>query len=100
VVHDDEQPRTTETKSTSNNTSPSTISSDIIEAALVVKGIRLLQRIEPTMMRPYVRYSLLPYISNAKEIFDGQQSASTTCCMGDKILVRECERLLKEATTF
>ena len=91
VLHDDEQqPGTTETKSTSNTStsaSASTISSDFIEAALVVKGIRLLQRIEPTMMRPYVRYSLLPYISNAKEIFDGQQSTSTstststTCCM-------------------
>jgi hypothetical protein len=102
VLHDDEQqPGSTGTKSTSNtSTSTSTISNDIIEASLVVKGIRLLQIIEPTMMRPYVRYSLLPYISNAKEIFDGQQSTSTTCCMGDKILVRECERLLKEATTF
>jgi hypothetical protein len=66
-----------------------------------VKGIRLLQRIEPNMMRPYIRYSLLPYISNAKEIFvdDRKQSKSpSTCNMGDKILVRECERLLKEAT--
>ena len=57
------------------------------EAALVVKLFRLLQRIEPKMMTPYVRYTLLPYISNAQEY------GHTT---SDRMLVRECDRLIKE----
>jgi len=64
-----------------------------IEAALVVKGYRLLHRLQPRLMGPYVRYSLLPFVSNAHEF--GKQRQGTRRSAGDKMLVRECERLLK-----
>eukprot|EP00534_Pseudo-nitzschia_fraudulenta_P004338 CAMPEP_0201122720 /NCGR_PEP_ID=MMETSP0850-20130426/6285_1 /ASSEMBLY_ACC=CAM_ASM_000622 /TAXON_ID=183588 /ORGANISM="Pseudo-nitzschia fraudulenta, Strain WWA7" /LENGTH=452 /DNA_ID=CAMNT_0047389465 /DNA_START=252 /DNA_END=1610 /DNA_ORIENTATION=- len=77
-----------------------------IEAALVVKGVRLLHRLQPEFMSPYVRYSLLPFVSNARDFGMEQQQQqqqkghhrrqnSYSSRTGDKMLVRECERLLK-----
>jgi len=72
-----------------------------IEAALVMKGFRLLHKLQPEIMSPYVRYSLLPFVSNAREFgfeqqqLQLQQRKHQRRPSGDKMLVRECERLLR-----
>ena len=74
-----------------------------VEAALVVKGFRLLHKLQPEIMSPYVRYSLLPFVSNAREFgFEQQQlrirvhrKHHRRSSSGDKMLARECERLLR-----
>jgi len=81
-----------------------------IETALVVKGFRLLYKLQPELMSPYLRYSLLPFVSNARDFgFEQQQlqqnhrkqcHKQTThkrrqSSSGDKMLIRECERLLR-----
>jgi hypothetical protein len=57
-----------------------------IVAAMVVRSLRLLRKIEPHGMEPYIKYALLPSILSVRE--RGKSSK-------DKMLVRECERLLK-----
>ena len=57
-----------------------------VETALCVKGIRLLKSIDSQTMDPYVRDSVLPLVPNIKDY--GRSS-------GDKMLVRECGRLMK-----
>ena len=64
-----------------------------VEAALVVKGFRLLYKLQPQKMGPYVRFSLLPFVSNACEL--SKQRQGTKHSAGDVMVVRECERLLK-----
>lgn len=72
-----------------------------VEAALVVKGFRLLNKLQPEMMNPYLRHSLLPFVSNARKF--GAEQQQQQCkrrnhrrqSSADKMLVRECERLLK-----
>eukprot|EP00536_Pseudo-nitzschia_multiseries_P000526 jgi/Psemu1/1165/gm1.1165_g len=67
-----------------------------VEAALVVKVVRLLNRLEPRLMGPYLRYTLLPFVLSAQEL--GKQNRDARQSMrspGDTMLVRECERLLK-----
>jgi len=76
-----------------------------VEAALVVKGFRLLNKLQPEMMDPYVRHSLLPFVSNARKfgVEQQQQQQQQQCkrrnhrrqSSADKMLVRECERLLR-----
>lgn len=57
-----------------------------ISMAMVLKCFRLLRKMEPQTMEPYLKYSLLPSILNAKEY--GHSSR-------DKMIVRECEMLLQ-----
>ena len=72
-----------------------------IEAALVVKGLRLLCKLQPEVMNSYVRYSLLPFLSSALEFGSEQQQQIKETrghhrrLSGDKMLVKECERLLR-----
>lgn len=72
-----------------------------IEAALVVKGLRLLCKLQPEVMNSYVRYSLLPFVSSALEFGSEQQQQTKQTrghhrrLSGDKMLVKECERLLR-----
>jgi hypothetical protein len=57
-----------------------------IEATLSIKCIRLLRKLEPKTIDPYIRYSLLPLVLHAYQFgISG----------GDRMLVRESERLLK-----
>jgi len=60
-----------------------------IETALCVKGFRLLRTIDPQTLDPFLKESVLPFVSNAKEY--GRSG-------GDKMLVRECDRFLKTAS--
>jgi len=57
-----------------------------IESALCIKGFRLLQKLDTATIQPLVKEKVLPYLNLAKE--HGQS-------MGDKMLVRECDRLLR-----
>lgn len=73
-----------------------------IEAALVVKGLRLLCKLQPEVMSPYVRYSLLPFVSSALEFGSEHRQHKQSShkghhrrLSGDKMLVKECERLLR-----
>lgn len=73
-----------------------------IEAALVVKGLRLLCKLQPEVMSSYVRYSLLPFVSGALEFGTEHQQHKQSSHKGhhqrqsgDKMLVKECQRLLR-----
>ena len=57
-----------------------------IEATLSIKCIRLLRKLEPDTIDPYVRYTLFPLVSNAYQFGISRK---------DRILIREAERLLK-----
>jgi hypothetical protein len=57
-----------------------------VETALCVKVIRLLKSIDSQTMDPFIRNSVIPFITNIKDY--GRSS-------GDKMLVRECDRLMK-----
>ena len=81
-------------------------SSSSIEAALVVKGFRLLYKLQPNVMSPYIRSSLLPIVSRVMEYNAEQQLERRQPChrrghhrrksfSGDKMLVKESERLLR-----
>ena len=58
-----------------------------VEVALSIKAIRILAKLEPQVILPMVRSSLLPFIANAKEF-----GRSNNC----RILERESEKLLNE----
>lgn len=61
-------------------------SSSRVESTLAIKIIRLLHGMQPKIMDPYIRYSVLPYLLHALE-FGAEEK--------DHILVRETEKLLK-----
>jgi len=62
-----------------------------IEATLSIKCFRLLHQMQPKTMEPFIRYSLLPFLMHAYGF--GKEH-------GDRMLVRETERLLKPLGTI
>lgn len=56
------------------------------EATLSIKCIRLIHEVQPKMMEPFIRYSMLPFIVHANEMAHLE---------GDRMLLRETTKLLK-----
>ena len=88
------------TTATNSNEGPSSISSSTccMEAFLAVKAVRLLHGLDRQCMEPFIRYSLLPYISNSQHQEKGENITGRRKHLqrpGEKMLNRECDKLLK-----
>ena len=88
------------TTTTNSNEGPSNTSSSTccMEAFLAVKAVRLLHGLDRQRMEPYIRYTLLPYISNSQQQQKEQNISGRRKYFqhpGEKMLNRECDKLLK-----